>query len=340
MIQQQKATKFQKLASTLTIPGLSFRGLAGESDYPKMVAVLRRCREVDDIEWIPTVEEMSTDYAHLTNCDPMTDMIIPEMDGEMIGYGRCWWHDLKDEGYSYYLFANLLPEWRNKGIRRAMVHHLENRLRTISIGHPAKRNKFFTSWAGQGQTHWNDLLLDEGYKVVRYGFDMVRPTLDDIPDCPIPEGIEVRRGTEAEWRQIWEAAREAFRDHWGMPEWSEEWFEAESKYPTFNPHLWQIAWEGDEVVGGVLNFIDENENEDHNRQRGYTETIFVRRPWRRRGVAKALISRSFQVLKDEGMTEAALGVDAENPTGAVQLYTGMGFQTVKQSATYRKPLWD
>jgi ribosomal protein S18 acetylase RimI-like enzyme len=55
-------------------------------------------------------------------------------------------------------------------------------------------------------------------------------------------------------------------------------------------------------------------------------------------VAKALIARSFQVLKEQGMTEAALGVDAENPNGALQLYKSMGFQVVKQQTTYRKPL--
>lgn len=104
------------------------------------------------------------------------------------------------------------------------------------------------------------------------------------------------------------------------------------------PHLWQVAWAGDEVAGMVLNFIDEAENTEYGRQRGYTETICVRRPWRRLGLARALIARSFQVLKDQGMTEAALGVDAENISGALRLYQSMGFQVVKQHTAYRKPL--
>jgi mycothiol synthase len=62
----------------------------------------------------------------------------------------------------------------------------------------------------------------------------------------------------------------------------------------------------------------------------------VRRPWRRRGLARALIARSLQVLKDQGMTEACLGVDAQNPNGARHLYESMGFCSVKEFVTYRK----
>ena len=88
----------------------------------------------------------------------------------------------------------------------------------------------------------------------------------------------------------------------------------------------------------VQNFIDGEENREYNRKRGWTEGICVRRPWRQRGLAKALIARSFQVLKDQGMTEAALGCDAENLSGAVHLYRSMGFQPIKKHIGYRKPM--
>ena len=327
-----------EVAEMPAVPGLRFRGFQGESDYPHIVDIFNGSREADQSDYVTNLEDITADYSYLSNCDPATDMIFVEVDEAVVGYGRCWWHDLKDEGYSYYFFARLLPQWRGHGIRRAMIHHLQERLRQISTEHPAAINQFFTSWAGQGEVSWHQLLQDEGFKIVRYGFDMVRPSLDDIPHCPVPDGIEVRRGSLAEWRQIWEGAREAFRDHWASPEWPEESFDVWEKYPTFNPDLWQIAWDGDEVAGGVLNYVDEAENKEHDRQRGYTETIFVRRPWRRRGVAKALITRSFQVLKDAGMEDAALSVDGQNPNGALQLYRSLGFKEVKRGVTFRKPL--
>ena len=318
--------------------GLHFRGFQGKSDYPHMVAIINGSQAADQSEWHASVEETATDYAHLTNCDPYTDMIFAEVNGDVVGYGRCWWNNQIDGAIAYYFFAHLLPQWRETGIRLAMMRHLKQRLRQIAAAHPVEQKKLFVNWGMQTETHWINLLQAEGHKIVRYGLDMVRPNLENIPHCPPPDGIEIRRGTLAEWRQIWEGAREAFRDHWGMSEWSEENFAAWSKNPTFNPDLWQVAWAGDEVAGGVLNFIDQKENEMFERQRGYTETIFVRRPWRGQGVAKALIARSFQVLKDAGMTEAALGVDAENLSGALHLYRKMGFAEVKRGMTFHKPL--
>jgi ribosomal protein S18 acetylase RimI-like enzyme len=92
------------------------------------------------------------------------------------------------------------------------------------------------------------------------------------------------------------------------------------------------------VAGQVLTYIDAAENTEYHRKRGHTEFISVRRPWRRRGLARALIARSLRVQKELGMTQSALGVDTQNLHGALRLYESMGFEVVKQSATYRKPL--
>ncbi len=45
-----------------------------------------------------------------------------------------------------------------------------------------------------------------------------------------------------------------------------------------------------------------------------------------------------QHSKVQGMTEAARGVDTQNPSGALQLYKSMGHRTIKQNIAYRKPL--
>ena len=79
-------------------------------------------------------------------------------------------------------------------------------------------------------------------------------------------------------------------------------------------------------------------NARYRQQRGWTEPICVRRPWRKRGLAKALIARSLRLLQAEGMTEAALHVDTQNPNGALQLYESMGYRVIKQSTVYEKPL--
>lgn len=90
----------------------------------------------------------------------------------------------------------------------------------------------------------------------------------------------------------------------------------------------------------VLSFIDVEENETFDRKRGHTEDISVRRPWRRRGLARSLLVQSMQDLKQHSMTEAALTVDTENPQGALGLYRGVGFEEEQRSIAYRKSLPD
>lgn len=326
------------IPNALSIPGLRFRGFRGPDDYGPMLAVIEGSKQTDGVERADTLEDIARQYTYLVNCDPYQDMLFAEIKGQVIGYSRVWWDKTLDGTWLYQHFVKLLPEWRGQGIRRAMLRHNERRLRQIAAGHEGEGPRLFESWAADTETHWADLLQSEGYQIVRYAFEMVRPTLDDIPDLPLPDGLEVRPVKPEDHWQIWRAAEEAFRDHWAETEWHKEWFHQWQASPTFQPELWQVAWDGDEVAGMVQNFIDHAENAEYGRRRGYTENICVRRPWRRRGLAKALIARSFRVLKEHGMTEAALSVDAENPSGALYLYRNLGFREVKRYMTFRKPL--
>jgi ribosomal protein S18 acetylase RimI-like enzyme len=320
------------------IPGLTFRHFRGEGDYPAVVAVIEGSKEADQIEHTETLEDIACHYRHLMNCDPYQDVLLVEMNGKVIGHARVWWIQRSDGTRTYNHFAILLPYWRGQNIRQAMLRHNERRLREIASAHPKDMPRFLEVWAGDAEVDWVSLLVKEGYKPIRYSFEMVRPNLEDIPNLPLPEGLEVRPAKPEHYRSIYGAAVEAFQDHWGAIGWREEEFKEWQEQSFFSPDLWQVAWDGDEVAGMILNFIHKKENKEFNRKRGYTETICVRRPWRKKGLARALLARSFKVLKDQGMAEAALGVDAENISGALRLYESTGFRTVKRHATYRKPL--
>ncbi|HOT90869.1 MAG TPA: GNAT family N-acetyltransferase [Anaerolineae bacterium] len=340
-----KTTNEITIFNAPAINGLVFRGFRGPEDYPAMVAVIEGSKKADQLERAITVEDIARDYNHLINSDPYRDMLFVEMHGEVIGYSRVYWFKLDDGTYTYGHFANLLPAWRKLGIRRAMLRHNERRLREIAMGHANGNGhdcagRHFECWASKTETDWRALLTEEGYTPVRYGYLMVRPDLENIPDLPLPAGLEVRPVRPEDYLTIWYASKEAFRDHWGYTE--DEWDETNlrnwQESHTFTPALWQVAWDGDEVAGMVLNYIDVQENTVYNRKRGYTENICVRRPWRRQGLARALLARSLAVLKAQGMTEAALGVDALNPNGALQLYKSMGFCPVKEDTAFHKPL--
>ena len=320
------------------IPGLAFRCLRGKEDYPAMTTVIAMSREADGLERVTSVEDLARLYRHAINFDPKYDVLVAEVGQDMAGYSQVWWDREVAGDWLYLHFVRLLPHWRRTGLRRAMLRYNEHRLRQIAARHLGEGERFFQAWASDSETHWVTLLIDEGYRAVRYHFDMVRPNLEDIPDLPMPEGLEVRPVEPHQVDTIRAAACEAFLDEWGATESEEAWQREWQESPTYMPHLWQVAWDGDEVAGIVHNFVDEAENEEYGRRRGYTEGIGVRRPWRRRGLAKALIARSFWVLRAHGLTEAALGVDAENPSGALRLYETMGFQVVKRETTFRKPM--
>jgi mycothiol synthase len=167
---------------------------------------------------------------------------------------------------------------------------------------------------------------------------MVRDLSEPFPPAPMPAGLEIRPVKREHLRQIFDATNEAFRDHWGARDYSEAQYQLQMEDKDFHPELWKVAWEGDQVAGAIHNFVDSDENEEYKRKRGYTEDIITRRPWRKQGLARALLVRSMQMFKEMGFTETALGVDSQNTSGAFRLYEGVGYRKVKQQTLYRKPM--
>jgi len=303
-----------------------------------MADAARESRLADGVEEADTHENMKQAYANLKNCDPNKDIVIIEVNGEVVGYKRVtWWEEL-DGTRIYGHFGFLKPEWRGKGIGHALFKHSEARLREIAAGHPEGKPHFLDTGTPITNQGLLDILRAEGYEPVRSFYEMVRPDLENLPDVSMPDGLEIRPVRPEHYRTIWEAEAEAFRDHWGESPVEEEDYKRWLEQPLFQPEIWTVAWDGEQVAGIIRNYINEFENNYFNRKRGYTENISVRRPWRRRGLARALIARSFQIHKELGMTEAALGVDADNPSGARQLYENMGFKTKQTFMSFRKPM--
>lgn len=176
-----------------------------------------------------------------------------------------------------------------------------------------------------------------GYATGEWGALLVCPDLDDIPVRHLPDGVEVRPVEPDQVRTIWEEHWEAFRDDWDFQEATPDDIDRELSQPYLDPSLWKVAWVGDHVVGQVKSFINPEENAARSYLRGYTEYISTHKDWRNRGIAGTLLAMSLQELKHRGMTEAALGVGTNNPGGAFQLYTSLGFQQQHCMAVYFKP---
>jgi mycothiol synthase len=317
------------LADAPAIPGLQFRRFRGDSDYPAMAEVLNASLNADGTQQIYSTEQVVAIYAPGEHFDPARQAIFAEIDGEMIGFARTLWKETPGTGRVYTHSGFLRPEWRRRGIGTAMLCFIHGI--PAALGDSATVTYESLAWDQEiGTQH---LLEHNGYQPRVSSVLMVRPTLDNIPDAALPPGVEVRPVQETQWQTIFDAEAEAFRDYsFFVPTLDRITTEARHHGTS----LWQIAWQADQVVGMVRAFINHEENQTFGWKRGYTEYISVRAPWRGKGIAKALITRSLAALKAAGMAEAALTVNTENPTGAFQLYKSLGYEIVKRRQFYRK----
>jgi ribosomal protein S18 acetylase RimI-like enzyme len=324
--------------------GLIFRGFQGEADYQNILDLINASKGPDQIDRTDTLDDIARYYEHLNNSDPYQDMLFAEVEGQTIAYGRVEWSIDEESKWLGFHIAFSHPDWRRKGIGTAMLRYLEDHLRQISqelldegvITEDTPR--YFDTFISDTEVGKEALLKKARYKPVRFSYSMVRPLSEPVDVTPMPEGLEIRTVQLDQFRQLWEADQEAFKDHWGYVEGTEKDYQRWLKDPLNDPDLWKVAWEGDQVAGMVLNFLNEKENEEYHRLRGWTEDISVRKPWRRRGLARALLTRSLQMFKDMGMDHAALGVDTQNLTGALDLYKSVGFIVEKRQTAYRKKL--
>ena len=327
-------------AEAPAIEGLRFRPYRGEEDLPAMLRVYAAAHEADGLEEVSTLEQIKLNYATLVNCDPTRDMIIAEVHGEMVAYARVFWTELVEGGRSYENFGFVHPAWRRRGIGGAMHRRNEARLREIAAEHgDVGGPKWLASEGVDADPGNTALLLGDGYEPARFFYDMVAHSLDGIEELPMPDGIELRPADRAQYRAIWLGSAEAFRDHWGEQEWTDkDWTRFDADPDNADPRFWRVGWADGEVAGAVVTTVPEEENARHDRSRVYVAMVSVRRPFRRRGLARALLAGSLVAAREAGFTSASLGVDTDSPTGATALYESLGFVPEKTFTAYRKPL--
>ncbi|KRC21908.1 GNAT family N-acetyltransferase [Acidovorax sp. Root217] len=320
---------------------VTFRPFAGPSDYAAMVACANASFAADETGFFRTEHEVARDYAAFTSCVPERDVWIAQAGSEIAGYVRSWPWAQADGLQLYSQFAVVAPPWRRQGIGTALHAWLEQRQRTqAATEHPGAPRHAHHAYITQGETARAALLEKSGYTPERYFFAMVRPTLDNVAVFPLPQGLELRPVQPEHYRAIWDAHGRAFQSHWGYCPPDEADYLRWLTSPVFQPHLWQVAWDVQthQVAGQVRSYIDATWNRNNGRQRGWTEFISVGEPWRRRGLARALIAHSLRAQAAAGMAESGLAVDSQNQSGATRVYEDCGFAVDRRNCVYRKPL--
>jgi mycothiol synthase len=321
------------------LTALDLRPFDRARDFPGLADLISKVNAHDDFDWLPASDELERDWTtpHYS-FDPDRDAIVCESDGRLVAAGWLGWAERDGKVvHDFELWVD--PAERRHGLGRRMLAWLEDRAHASvadGSGGPAELPHVLGAGYLTNNPAAAAFAAAMGYRPIRYGFQMRRSLDEPIPDVPMPEGLDVRPVLPEQHRVIWAADVEAFMDHWESRVRGEHDFIRTFTDPNFDPTIWQVAWAGDEVAGVIINTIYPEQNEKLGIEMGWLDHVSVRRPWRGRGLASALIARSLLVHRERGMTVAALGVDAENPTGALQLYEKFGFRPFYTWAIVRK----
>jgi mycothiol synthase len=336
MATERRRSRAFSAANGLDLPrGVVFRHIRRPDDYHEMNRIANAVRASVGESFTTSDEQIEAYYESPGRFVTDRDVAVVERDGRVVGYVRSGLNQEVAGLHVYEVFPFLDPAIDPGPIYPLMLEAIERHARVQAASDPA--DKVLETFGGDQAPHLERHVIAAGFAPVRHAYSMVRPHLDDLPDAPLPEGLEIRDVRPEDVRTIYDAAVEAFSDAWGATEpTAEDWERFRTDPLAMQTDLWRVAWDGDRVAGQVRGFINAEENRRFERLRGYTESISVGRPWRRRGLARALIAASFPLLRARGMTEAALGVDTENVTGALGVYERCGFVPVSRTTTFRK----
>jgi mycothiol synthase len=173
-----------------------------------------------------------------------------------------------------------------------------------------------------------------GFRPVRHSYRMAIELGGELKPPVWPDPVSVRTFREGEEEAVYEAFKEAWQDTLEPEEEPyEEWVHWNMKRESFDPSLWFLACEGEEIAGFSLCRPGETRPGT-----GIVTLLGVRRRWRRRGVGEALLRHSFVEFDRRGFSRVALGVEADSPTGAPRLYERAGMHVVRRVDFYEKAL--
>jgi mycothiol synthase len=244
------------------------------------------------------------------------DIFVADRGDELVGYadvipfGRTAWIDVRATDAAAY--EPLLEA----SIRRAETH-------------PTPHIRAFASDQDQAA---QEALERVGFEPIRHGFRMMIDLDGELPEPHWPEGFAVRRFREGDEGRFHRGHQESFADTWEFtPEPFDNWSHWFMGPATFEPEHWFIVEHGEELAAVAICRISETED-----NAGWVFILGVLPAYRRRGLAMALLQHLFRHFAGAGMKRVGLGVDAENPTGAVALYERAGMYVARRNLTYER----
>jgi mycothiol synthase len=256
-------------------------------------------------------------------------VMVKAPNNQLVGYA-----DMEQRQHTkLFTYVRVRPGYENQGIGEQLLQLAEAWGRQQMAEADPEARITLNSWASSKNEAMQQLLERAGFKAIRHNWRM-EIEMEAAPAEPLwPAGISVRTFQPGMDRQVFEMIDTAFQDHWGhLPGNFEDWRHWMIGKETFDPTLWFLAFEGEQIAGGALcaDNIDTNT--------GWVDQLAVLRPWRRKGVGLALLQQAFGEFYKRGRHKVGLGVDSQNLTGAVRLYERADMHVARQYISYQKEL--
>ena len=286
-------------------------------DAEEVAALIIACQLADTGASDVSLDELIDDWHDL---DPAQEaVVVAAPDGSIAGYA-----DVLNRSYvTVSVYGYVHPDHRERGIGAFLVAWGERWTRDHTTYAPENARVVVQHYINAANSGARRMLEAAGYLPVR-GVYVMETELDEAPPPPHwPAGISVRAFVPGrDERATHEAVEDAFRDLWGRPRNTFESFARETEKESFDPSLWFLAVDGDEIAGITLCKTLAGD--------GWVTVVGVRRPWRKRGLGLALLRHAFTEYYRRGVRKVGLSVDAESITGAPRLY-GRAGMSVKDS---------
>ena len=271
--------------------------------------------------------------------DASLDTIGLWADGRMVGYGEVHASESVVDVDRVRTEGAIHPEWRRGGLGTALMPWLIHRAGELHAAkHPDAPGE-----VGNGTISTNTgadrLLRNFGFEEARYFFEMKRPLDQPVPEGALPDGFRL----EVFDPSIDEALRlthnEVFRDHWGStPRDAESWRVRFTGARAFRGGSSYVVLDGETIAAYVLGYEWAADTEATGIRELYIGQVGTRRSYRGRGLARVALAKVLTEAVQAGYLRSSLGVDADNPTGALGLYESLGFAVHSKWVSYRLPL--
>ncbi len=259
-------------------------------------------------------------------------------DGSVAGYAEV--EDMEPPHVQVRGWMRVHPEFQGMGAEAALLDWIELRAHQAISEAPSDARVTLSQTIPTQDEAFHALLQGRGYAMVRRFLRMAIELDHEVPEPRWTDGVSVRTLVfDDDLEEMVHAFRDSFRDHWGHVETTFEedlrqwdhWIRSDSE---FDSTLTFLAVCGDRIVG--ISSCDPRHGEDPDM--GYVAVLGVRRAWRRRGVALALLHHTFREFQKRGRHRVCLGVDATSLTGAHHLYEAAGMKPVRQMDSFEKEL--